>query len=109
MDGSQKEGGNFLNLLQKEGVSSKMGDSNTGGTIVKHVLKIISISYCLDISYVFLYLIFRPFAFIDSIKTATLFITCTLCNNFIFILNLEKEQSYRRNNSIQTGEVNGKL
>ena len=109
MDGSQKEGGNFLNLFQKEGVSLEAGGSNPGGTIVKHILMIISISHCLDISYVFLYLIFRTFVFIDSIKTATLFVTYTLCNNFIFILNLEKVQSYIRNNLIQAGKVNGKL
>ena len=77
--------------------------------MVNHILKIISISYCLDISYVFPYLIFRPFLFIDAIKTVTLFITYTLCNNFIFIFNLEKVQSYRRCNSIQAGKVNAKL
>ena len=109
MDGSQKERDNILNLLQKEWVRSETGGSNTGGTIVKHILKLISISHCLDISYVFLYLIFRPFIFIDSIKTITLFITFTLYNHFMFIFNLEKVQSYKRNNSIQAGKVNGKL
>ena len=44
----------------------------------------------MDISYVFLYLIFKPFIFIDAIKTVTLFITYTLCNNLIFVFNLEK-------------------
>ena len=105
----RKRRGNFSNLLQKEGFPQKRGGSNPGGTIVKHILKIISISHCLDISYVFLYLIFRPFIFIDSIKTIMLFITYTFCNNFIFIFNLEKVQSYRRNSSIQAGTVNGKL
>ena len=57
---------------------------------VNHILRIISISNCVDISYVFLYLIFKPFIFIDAIKTVTLFITYTLCNNFIFVFNLEK-------------------
>ena len=57
---------------------------------VNHILRIISISNCVDISYVFLYLIFKPFMFIDAIKTVTLFITYTLCNNLIFVFNLEK-------------------
>ena len=40
LDGSQKEGGNFLNLLQKErgtqkgGLPQKRGDSNSGGNYV---------------------------------------------------------------------------
>ena len=63
----------------------------------------------MDLSYVFLYLIFRPFIFVYAIKTVTLFITYTLCNSFIFIFNLEKVQSYRRSNSIQAGKVNAKL
>ena len=46
---------------------------------------------------------------IDAIKTVTLFITYTLCNNLISIFNLEKVQSYRHNNSIQAGKVNAKL
>ena len=77
--------------------------------MVNHVLKIISISHCLDISYVFLYIIVRPFIFIDAIKTVMLFITYTLCNNFLFIFNLEKVQSYRHNNSFQAGKVNAKF
>ena len=32
-----------------------------------------------------------------------------ICNNFIFIFNLEKVQSYRHNNLIQTGKVNANL
>ena len=63
----------------------------------------------MDLSYVFLYLIFRPFIFVYAIKTVTLFITYTPCNSFIFIFNLEKVRSYRRNNSIQAGKVNAKL
>ena len=63
----------------------------------------------MDLSYVFLYIIFRPFTFLYAIKTVTLFITYTLCNIFIFIFNLEKVQSYRRKNSIQAGKVNAKL
>ena len=35
----------------------------------------------MDISYIFLYLIFRPFIFIDAIKTVTLFVTYTIRNN----------------------------
>ena len=66
------------------------GGSNLGRTMLNHISKIISISHCLDISYVFLYVIFRPVIFIDAIKTVTLFITYTTCNNFIFIFNLEK-------------------
>ena len=76
---------------------------------VNHILSIISNSHCVDLSYVFLYIIFRPFIFIYAIKTVTLFITYTLCNSFIFIFNLEKVQSYRRNNSVQAGKVNVKL
>ena len=89
--------GNFLNLLQKgggslrnfflEGVVPTLEES-----MVDHILRIISISHCVAINYVFLYLIIRPLIFIDAIKTVTLFITCTLCNNFIFIFNLEKVQ-----------------
>ena len=63
----------------------------------------------MDLSYVFLYIIFRPFIFIYAIKTVTLFITYTLCNSFIFIFNLEKVQSYRRSNSIQASKANAKL
>ena len=44
---------------------------------VINVWSLLSISHCVDISYVFLYLIFRPFVFIDKIKTVTLFITYT--------------------------------
>ena len=77
--------------------------------MVNNILRIISISHCVDISYVFPYLIFRPFLFIDSIKSVTLFVTYTLCNNFIFVFNLEKVQSYRRNNSIEAGKVTTKL
>ena len=69
---------------------------------VNHMLRIISISNCVEI-----YLIFRPFMLLDTIKTVTLFITYTLCNNFIFIFNLEKVQNYGRNNSIQA--LNAKL
>ena len=58
---------------------------------------------------VFLYLIFIAFIFIYAIKTVTLFIRYTLCNNFIFIFNLEKVQSYRLNNSVQAGKVNAKF
>ena len=47
--------------------------------------------------------------FIDAIKTVTLFITIHIYNNFIFIFNLEKVQSFWRNNSIQAGKVNAKL
>ena len=89
--------GKFLICFRKTVVSSE----NWGGggmvptleeTMVNHILKIISISHCVAINYVFLYLIFRPLIFIDAIKTVTLFITYTLCNNFIFIFNLEKVQ-----------------
>ena len=62
-------------------------------TMVNHILRIISVSHCVAINYVFLYLMFRLLIFIDAIKTVTLFITYTLCNNFIFIFNLEKVQS----------------
>ena len=31
MNGFQKEGGNFLNLLQKEGAPSEMGEGEGGG------------------------------------------------------------------------------
>ena len=41
------------------------------------ILRIISIFHFADISCIFLYLIFRPIAFIDAIKTVTLFITST--------------------------------
>ena len=75
-------------------------------TEVNHILRIISISHCVE---VFLYLIFRPFILTYAIKTVTLFIRYILCNNFIFIFNLEKVQSYRLNNSIQAGKVNAKL
>ena len=57
-----------------------------------HILRIISISHCVVINYVFLYLIFRPLIFIDVIKIVTLFVIYTFCNNFIFIFNLEKVQ-----------------
>ena len=53
-------------------------------------LSIRSISHWVSISYVFLYLIFRPFIFRDEIKSVTLL-------NFIFISNREKIQRYRRN------------
>ena len=52
---------------------------------------------------------FRPFVFIDAIKTVTLFITNALYNDFIFIFNLEKVQSYSRNYSIQAVKENDKL
>ena len=85
-------------MLQKDGgFLRNLGGGGAGGmvptleeTMVNHILKIISISHCVAINYVFLYLIFRPLIFIDAIKTVTLFITYTLCNNFIFIFNLEK-------------------
>ena len=76
---------------------------------VNHILRVISISHSVDISYVFIYLIFRPFIFIDMIKTVTLLIAYTLCNSFIFMFNLEKGQSYRCGNSIQAGKVNAKF
>ena len=63
----------------------------------------------MGLSYVFIYLIFRPFIFIYAIKTVTLFITYTLWNSFIFIFNLEQGQSYRSNNSVQAGKVNARL
>ena len=44
---------------------------------VNHILRIRSIFHCVDISYVFLYLIFRHFISIDAIKIVTLFITHT--------------------------------
>ena len=101
--GSQKKGVNYLNLLQKEGDSlRKRGEVPTlQETIVNHILRIIPISHCVDISYVDIS--------IDAIKTVTLFITYTLCNNFIFIFNQEKVQSYSCNNSFQAGKVNAKL
>ena len=61
-------------------------------TMGNHILRIISISHCVVINYVFLYLIFRPLIFIDVIKIVTLFVIYTFCNNFIFIFNLEKVQ-----------------
>ena len=90
-------------------MSHKVKTSNLDETMVNYILRIMSISHCVAINYFFLYLIFRPLIFIDAIKTVTLFITYTLCNNFIFIFNLEKVQSYRPNNSIQAGKINGKL
>ena len=42
---------------------------------VNHILMIRSVSYYVEISYVFLYPIFRTFIFIDAIKTVTLLIT----------------------------------
>ena len=63
----------------------------------------------MDLSYVFQYVIFRLFIFIDVIKTVTLFITYTLCDHFIFTSNLEKVQSYRRGNSVQASKANAKL
>ena len=61
-------------------------------TMVNHILRMILISHCVAINYVVLYLIFTLLIFIDAIKTVTLFITYTLCNNFMFIFNLEKVQ-----------------
>ena len=110
MDGSQKEGGNFKYASERERFPQKRGGSNPGGNCGRnHILRVISISHLVDLSYVFLYLIFIPFIFIDAIKTVTLFIRYTLCNNFILIFNLEKVQSYRRNNLIQAIKVNAKL
>ena len=50
LDGSQKEGGNFLNLLQKEWVPRKKGgvpqkrvDSNPGVNYVLHEVEIVVI------------------------------------------------------------------
>ena len=40
---------------------------------VNDILRVRSIFHCVDISYVFLYFMFRPFIFIDAIKTITLF------------------------------------
>ena len=45
--------------------------------LLNDILRIISIFHFADISCIFLYLIFRPIAFIDAIKTVTLFITST--------------------------------
>ena len=42
---------------------------------VNNILRIRSISHCVDISHVFLYLILRHFIFMNTIKTVTLFIT----------------------------------
>ena len=99
-----------LNMLQKERGSLRKGGVPTlEETVANHILRVISISNWDDLSYVFLYLIFIPFIFIDAIKTVTLFIRYTLCNNFIFIFNLEKVQSYRSNNLIQAIKVNAKL
>ena len=97
---------NLLPILLLMGVRGYKVHDNFILIQVNHILKIISISHCVDLYYLFLYLIFKPFIFIYAIKTVTLFITCTPCNSFIFILNLEKVQSYRRNNSIQAGKVN---
>ena len=70
-----------MNLLQKEGGSLRKGEVSTlEETMVNHILRIISVSHCVDISYVFLNLIFRTFIFTDAIKTVTLFITYTICN-----------------------------
>ena len=52
---------------------------------------------------------FAGFIFIDAIKTVTLFITYTLLDNFIFLFNLEKVQSYRLSNSIEVVKVNAKF
>ena len=52
---------------------------------------------------------FAGFIFIDVIKTVTLFITYTLLDNFIFLFNLEKVQSYRLSNSIEVVKVNAKF
>ena len=110
MDGSQKEGGNFKYASERETFPQKRGGVPTlEETVANHILRVISISNWDDLSYVFLYLIFIPFIFIDAIKTVTLFIRYTLCNNFIFIFNLEKVQSYRSNNLIQAIKVNAKL
>ena len=99
-----------LNMLQKERGSLRKGGVPTlEETVANHILRVISISNWVDLSYVFLYLIFIPFIFIDAIKTVTLFIRYTLCNNFVFIFNLEKVQSYRSNNLIQAIKVNAKL
>ena len=97
-------------MLQKERGSLRKGEVPAlEETVANHILRVISISHWVDLSYVFLYLIFIPFIFIDAIKTVTLFIRYTLCNNFIFIFNLEKVQSYRSNNLIQAIKVNAKL
>ena len=45
---------------------------------VNHILRIRSISHCVDIIYVFLYLVFKHLdTYIDTIKIVTLFITYT--------------------------------
>ena len=51
----------------------------------KSYIKDYTISHYVDISYVFLYLIFRPFKFIDKIKTVTLFITYAHLQFHIYI------------------------
>ena len=53
-DGSQKEGGNFLNLLQKEGgegVLSQKGGSNPGGNYAIILLTLIFQTYLTKVNH----------------------------------------------------------
>ena len=67
---------------------------------VNDKLQIRSISHCVDISYVFLYQIFRLFIFIDAIKTVTCLSHMQIYNNFIFRWHLKtiNVSSLRHNN-----------
>ena len=51
---------------------------------VNHILRVRSISHCVDIRYVFLYLIFRAFMFVDAIKTVN---AAYHIYTFVIILN----------------------
>ena len=59
---------------------------------VNHTLRIRSISQCVEINYVFIYLIFRPSIFTYAIETVTPFITYTIVI-ILYLYLVEKNYS----------------
>ena len=72
------------NFTELKSGGKKLGRKSFWEKLLTPILLLIGVPYirqfvyCVGFSYVFPYLIFKPFILIDAIKTVTLFITYTL-------------------------------
>ena len=83
-------GKSFATILLLMRVWVLIGHDNFSIIQEIHILRMRSVSHYVDISYFFLYPVFRPFMFINAIKTVTLLITYTHLQCFYICIQLRK-------------------
>ena len=84
-------GKSFATILLLMRVWVLIGHDNFSIIQEIHILRMRSVSHYVDISYFFLYPVFRPFMFINAIKTVTLLITYTHFAMFLYLYLVKKK------------------